>query len=231
MRIWTPPSQFLRKARASESLTASEMRRADAGSLSRYGIPTLLLMENAGRTVAEIALRMLGSSRGPIAILCGGGGNGGDGLCAARHLHNRGVKVGVCLLKSNLSREAKAQENMVRRMGIKMRRKLDSSFLSRSRLLIDAILGTGTRAPLENDLLKTFERINRLKKPVLAVDIPSGMDADTGRPLGGCVKAKATVTLAAPKKCFFTPEGRRLSGNVFVADIGIPRSLLKRKGG
>lgn len=226
-----PQGPFLRKAKISEALSVKAMRRADAGCLSRYGIPTLLLMENAGRIVAEVALRMLGGESGPVGILCGGGNNGGDGLCAARHLHNRGVKVGVFLLKSNLSRETRAQKNMARRMGIKMRRKLDSSFLSRGRLLIDAILGTGTRAPLENDLLKTFERINRLKKPVLAVDIPSGMDADTGQPLGDCIKADVTVALAAPKKGFFAPEGKRHCGKIFVADIGIPRSLLKRKGG
>jgi hydroxyethylthiazole kinase-like uncharacterized protein yjeF len=213
------------------------LRRADYLAGERYGIPVLLLMENAGRAVAEVAEQMLKSGRGRrIVVCCGGGNNGGDGIAAARTLHQRGYNVDVWLLKDPAEWKGSValHYKMAKRCGVRFKlfsrisERARRQTSSRANLIIDALLGTGIEGTIRNEYQRAIEAINAAKRPVVSVDIPSGMNADTGEPLGACVRATRTVTMAAPKLAMTRPVAHHLIGRVIVADIGIPPALLGR---
>ncbi len=215
-------------------ITTAHMQRADRLASKRYGIPVLLLMENAGRAVAQAAVRRLRKRRGPVLVLCGGGHNGGDGLAAARTLHNLGYRVDVWLLKNPADWTGVLAQHhfMAKRAGVRLRHfekipaKRQLSALKRAALVVDALLGTGTKGGLRGPYAEAIALINRARRPVLAVDVPSGLDADSGKPLGPCVRAAETITMAAPKTGLVKPRARPYVGRLTVAEIGIPRSLL-----
>ncbi len=219
-------------------VTASEMRKIDRAAAEEYGIPPILLMENAGRSVAEEASRLLKQKKGAkISIVCGKGNNGGDGLCAARHLDNIGFEVRVWLIGNtfNLSHDAAANYKIITKMGIPIafvESKESTGALcreiKRSDLLIDAIFGTGLSRNVEEPYRSVINAINESKKPVLAVDIPSGLNADSGKVLGTCVKANVTVTLGLPKRAFRDKKTHAWTGEIVVADISIPRILTQQ---
>ena len=207
------------------SVTVAQAQAFDKLAQERFGIPSLILMENAGRSVAEEALKML-RGKNKAAIICGMGNNGGDGLVAARHLLNAGVDAKVYLLGE--SSKIKADPKINLSILVKMKQKIikvgslkDLSGINKSDLVIDAIFGIGLRSEVRSPYSEVISFINRSGKPVLAVDVPSGLDADTGKVLGAAIKARKTVTFIAPKRGFLRNYGPRHCGKVVVREIGI----------
>jgi NAD(P)H-hydrate epimerase len=213
-------------------LTRSQLREIDRRAAVDYHIPGIVLMENAARAVADEACRMLrGECCGMILILVGGGNNGGDGLAVARHLHNSGVdiRIALCCDPASYRGDALINWQIVSAMQIAAA-PFDTAMLNDPppMMIIDAIFGTGlTRAPREpfESIAKT---VNDSGLPVLAVDLPSGLDCDTGVPPGVCIRASSTVTFVAEKVGFTHAEARRFLGHVVVGDIGCPIELVER---
>lgn len=216
-------------------VTKDEMREIDRIAIEERGIPAVALMENAGRAVAEECAKLL--RKGRIVVFSGYGNNGGDGFVAARYLSKKGYEVSVFLAgrPRTLSPEAnKKLEELISAgttpTAISDKKALDAIFrdMGSPDLVIDAIFGIGVRGPLEDLYVDLIERINALDSPVVAIDIPSGLDADTGRPLPKAIKASITVAIGYPKKGFECPEAREYVGRLFIADIGL-RSGVKVK--
>jgi NAD(P)H-hydrate epimerase len=213
-------------------LTRAQAREVDRLAQERYQMPTILLMENAARAVANVACEMLGGDcSAPVVILCGGGNNGGDGLAVARHLHNRGAAVTVALTvdPAKYQRDALANWRIVQAMGLATV-EADPHRLEHSHalLVVDAVFGTGLSGPPREGFGAIVEAVRSRGVAVLAVDLPSGMDCDTGLPLGACVPATRTVSFVAEKAGFAEPGARALTGYVTVADIGCPREILEQ---
>ena len=211
------------------------VRAVDREAIQRFGIPGIVLMENAARGVVEAALEMLaGASPGPVAIICGGGNNGGDGYAIARHLHNRGHEVLIVpLAPPESGSDAAINLSICRAMRLRELRidQLDDLLHGQHvSLIIDAIFGTGLDRPISGAVARVIETINGSKRPVLAVDIPSGLDCDTGEVLGCCAHATRTVTFVGLKKGFIGLDAQSVLGEVSVADIGAPLELLERYG-
>lgn len=211
-------------------VSVKQMRFLDKRAIKTYGIPAIVLMENAGASVAREALKMLSSNRKNVAIFCGRGNNGGDGLVAARHLANNKKKVDIFFFGDINKATPEVMENLciVQKMRLKFHKitstniKYLQKYLKNTNLIIDALLGTGTKGNIEGLLKEIITIINHSSKPVLAVDIPSGLDADTGLPSGVAVKATKTVTLGLAKKGFLNLQAKYFLGKIIVADIGLP---------
>ena len=218
---------------------AAFIRSVDRAAVKGYGISGIQLMENAGAGVAgtvkeELLRRGLDPRGGRVAVFCGKGNNGGDGFAAARHLANAGLAVEVFLLgaASDLRGDARANCESWKKMGgavrvIRTVSALDrhDSFLRHSAVLVDAIFGTGLASPPKGVHASVIERINSLGKPVVSVDVPSGIDATTGAVLGVAVAASATATMAMPKIGLYVYPGKGHAGRVEVIDIGAPAAL------
>ncbi len=216
--------------------TARQMAELDRITVEQYGIPTLVLMENAGRSCAERILRILQEKVGApeeasVAIACGRGNNGGDGMVIARHLQNRGVYVEVFLLSEieDLSRDARTQFEILRKMDVETRIIRDQegvadlrTYLEEVHLCVDAILGTGLSSPLQGIVREVVETINLSMATVYAVDIPSGIDATSGRILGEAIRADYTGTFGLLKLGQVLLPGSIHCGETDVYDIGIP---------
>jgi hydroxyethylthiazole kinase-like uncharacterized protein yjeF len=203
------------------ALSVRQAQAFDHYAQEKLGIPALVLMENAGRTVA--AEVMAGKN---VAVVCGMGNNGGDGFVAARHLLNAGAKVNVYIVgsKAKLKNDPKINLNILFKMGMKVkwvRSVKDLNELKRSSLIIDALFGIGLNSPVTGLYREVIDQMNRSKVTIISVDVPSGLDADTGKVLGVAVRAKKTVTFVAPKKGFFKADGPRYCGKIIVKDIGI----------
>lgn len=214
------------------SLTRAQARQVDRLAVERFAMPSLLLMENAARGVAVVADAMLAKAAGGdgVLVLCGGGNNGGDGLGAARHLHNRGYRVHIGLLAdpAKYGDDALINWNIVRAMRLPAE-PFDSSRLAthRAALVIDAIFGTGLDKPPRDPFPAIAQAINDSGDSVLAVDLPSGMECDSGTIMGAAIRATRTVTFVAPKAGFGEPSSVAFTGDVVVADIGCPREILE----
>lgn len=218
-----------------------QVRRVDGEATNRYGIPGMVLMENASRGLALHALTMLGwpdaIGDARVAILCGGGNNGGDGLAAARHLHNHGVEPVILLTTpaNKYSGDAACNLNICQEMRLKM---IDASKdpadairnLPAPALWLDGLFGTGLRRAVRPPFDAAVNALNDQAAPVLAIDIPSGLDCDTGCPLGCAVRARATVTFVGPKRGFANPDAKAYLGQVIVTDIGVPSELVEQLG-
>jgi NAD(P)H-hydrate epimerase len=216
-------------------LSRAEVRAIDRRAIEEFGVPGVVLMENAGRGAAEV-LRSLGID-GPVVICCGKGNNGGDGFVIARHLDIQRVPVRVWLFArpEELTGDAAINYHIIARCGLPitvaagdfdeaaLRRELENASWA-----VDALFGTGLSGPVRAPLDRVIAALNESAPPVLAVDIPSGLDCDTGTPLGPTVRAAHTVTFVAAKKGFAEPAARPWLGRVHVVDIGAPRSLLGR---
>lgn len=196
----------------------------DRTAIEDFGIEELLLMENAGVSAASVARRMLGGTVEGRRICClvGKGNNGGDGLVAARHLHNWGAQVSLVLGagQADLRTTPAKQLAILEKMGVELSG-LDSS-LPEADLAVDALLGYNAKGNPKEPLAHIIRRANSSKVRILAVDIPSGLDATTGKPGNPCVVADATVTLGLPKAGFLGPDARRYVGSLYVADISFP---------
>jgi len=214
-------------------LSRSQVREIDRVSIEQYHIPGVLLMENAARAAADVAGEMLAGKTGPVLILCGGGNNGGDGLAVARFLHNRAVSVSIVLTTDPAKYQGDALVNWRIVQAMKLpTQPLDLHALESAResarpaLLIDAIFGTGLTQPPREPFGKIVDCVAAMKCPVLAIDIPSGLDCDTGQPLGACIRADRTITFVAEKIGFGNAAAGEYLGRVTVGDIGCPRELV-----
>jgi NAD(P)H-hydrate epimerase len=224
------------------TLTRAEVRDLDRRAIAEFGVPGVVLMENAGRNAADFIWAEGGGRPHPTVICCGRGNNGGDGFVIARHLDRRGVDVRVLLFArpDALTGDAAVMYRIVCQSRIPVvvapadpaDAWLDEQLaLDRPGFKVDALFGTGLQGPLRPPFDRIVDAINRRKYgTVVAVDIPSGLDCDTGEPLGPTVRATHTVTFVAPKAGFANPKGKEWLGDVHVVDIGAPRALLREYG-
>ncbi|MFC1511142.1 NAD(P)H-hydrate epimerase [Candidatus Margulisiibacteriota bacterium] len=198
-----------------KSLSIAEAQAFDKAAQEKLGIPSLVLMENAGRGVAEEAVKMVRWKDGEqVAIVCGTGNNGGDGLVAARHLLNAGTKVKVYLLgdESKLKPDPQTNLSILKKMGQEVYK--DLAGLEQADLIIDAIFGIGLKSDVRSPMSNVIDLLNSSGKPILAVDVPSGLDADTGEVLGRAIKAKKTITFVAAKNGFYLNRGPEHCGEI-----------------
>jgi NAD(P)H-hydrate epimerase len=222
------------------TLTRDEVRELDRRAIEGFGVPGVVLMENAGRGCAELLMR-LNPDRRRVVILCGPGNNGGDGFVIARHLDNAGWPVDVQLFAKNdgLTGDAAVNFEIVFNSDIQFTQTDPRYFghpdsydqflrlnFNPAAWVVDALFGTGLSRPLGPPFDELAALVNASGKPVLAVDIPSGLDCDTGEPLGACVKATHTATFVAPKRGFLNPASKAWTGEVHTIDIGAPRVLV-----
>jgi hydroxyethylthiazole kinase-like uncharacterized protein yjeF len=222
-------------------LNTAQMREADRRTIDGIGIPSMVLMENAGRqVVAAIEAVYEDRLRGRVAILCGRGNNGGDGFVVARVLRDRGVdvSVGVVGRLADVRGDARLQLDILRRLGFTVLEIAGADEWTRCAtamathtLIVDAILGTGVRGPLEGLVAAVVADVNALSIPVVSVDLPSGLSADTPDVDGVAVEAAMTVALGALKVPLVLLPGEAYAGEIVVADIGIPDDVIEGIGG
>src|SRR5256714_3622859 len=217
-------------------LTAAQMREADRRTIEEIGIPSLVLMENAGRQVVA-ALEAIHSDllERQVAILCGRGNNGGDGFVVARTLLQRGVDVSVFLIGqvSDVRGDARVNLDILGRLGVSVVEVADGqawelhvSEVRDCTLIVDAIFGTGLNAPVSGLIESVITDINASGIPVVSIDLPSGLSADSCDPIGESIEADTTVTLAAPKLPLVLPPAENRAGDIVIADIGIPAEVI-----
>jgi NAD(P)H-hydrate epimerase len=201
------------EAKPVPTLTSAQVAAVDRLATSRFGLPVEWLMDAAGWQVAR-------HCPGKTAVLCGKGSNGGDGLAAARHLHRWGRLQSVAALDRGAFRGAAAMmATALEAAGVEIG---DQPRLEGSALVLDAIFGTGLNRPPEGKAAEWIEAINGSGRRVLAVDLPSGLEADNGRALSPTVRAGLTITLGLPKAGLLVGDGPELAGEVWLVDIGIP---------
>ena len=222
-------------------LTAAQMREADRYTIEEIGIPSLVLMENAGRQVVA-AMEAAYEARldGRVSVLCGRGNNGGDGFVVARTLMQRGVYVAVFVIGSvaDVRGDARINLDILGRLGLTVVEigdeqtwELHFSEISQCTVIVDAIFGTGLKSALGGMMETVVADINASGIPIVSIDLPSGMSADTPHLIGDCIDASMTVTLAAPKLPLVLPPGEAHAGDVVIADIGIPPDVLESVDG
>ncbi len=214
-------------------MSRDEVRAVDRWAIDTLGIHGVVLMENAGRSCAELIKEKLGNITKPkVCIFCGTGNNGGDGYVTARHLLNGGFKVSVVIVgdRDKVKGDAKINLDILERIGQPIEQmSLDEgdipdrvrTFAAGADMLVDGLFGTGLSGRLSDEYKQLIESINAQNRPVLAIDIPSGLDCDSGQPLGAAIKASWTVTFVAVKKGFTFPGAAQYTGEVFVASIGV----------
>ncbi len=224
-------------------VTAGEMQEMDRQTIATHGIPGLELMENAGRGATRVLLEQFGDqARAGVGVFCGKGNNGGDGFVIARCLAEKGIDVSVYLLAKTAALKGDAAANLERLVPLDIRvieipdedtfSKTKSS-LSDYGLLVDAILGTGLTSDVKGFFKTVINFINALNRngiAVFAVDIPSGLNADTGQPCGTCIQAQGTATFGLAKIGHFTYPGAEYTGTLEIIDIGIPGSIVQAVG-
>jgi NAD(P)H-hydrate epimerase len=230
-------------------MSREQSRAFDTWAINVVGVPGVVLMENAGRSCSElIAEKLAGKSNPRVCIFCGLGNNGGDGFVIARHLLNRNFNVAtlICGDPGKIKGDAKINLDILKALNASIEspavswvEPLDISdaapvksriaaFAANADIIVDAVFGTGLTGQLRDDFKMLIEAINALDRPILAVDIPSGLDCDTGLPLGASVKATWTVTFAAVKKGFAHETAREFTGQVYVASIGVEPGYFRR---
>jgi len=225
-------------------MSRDEVRAFDLWAINTLGIPSVVLMENAGRSCAELIKEKLRKVTKPkVCIFCGTGNNGGDGFVIARHLLNTrlgvgtsrsrsGYKVSVIIVgdRNKIKGDAKINLDILEQMGQPVEQlELNEgnipsrvkAFTADADMLVDGLFGTGLSGKLSDDFKQLVESINARNCPILAVDISSGLDCDTGRPLGAVIRAAYTVTFVAVKKGFTSPNAAQYTGEIFVASIGV----------
>ncbi len=214
-------------------VSAEEMRRVDLHTIQTIGIPALVLMENAGRAVAEEGMELFDGRRGVLAVLAGKGNNGGDGLVAARHLIEAGYDVKIIYAEApeSFRGEAAIQRDIASRLGIPYE-VYDSSVIDWRGYsgIMDALLGTGSRGAPREAYAALIGQANLSGLPILSVDLPSGLDADTGQVFDSCIRATRTVALAFTKRGLEQYPGAELAGEVKVRYIGIPQKAAIEAG-
>lgn len=217
-----------------------QFRALDRITVEEFGLDRLQMLENAGRQIAVLAAAGAGP-RPPAAhrvmVLAGIGGNGASGLAAARHLANWGTRT-LCYLVGNPERasaEVQQQRRILKASGVPVVPLKDETLLvgelSVTDLVIDALLGSGIEGNPRDLQAGVIRAINASMRPVLSVDLPSGLHPDSGEPLSPCVRARTTVALGLPKLGLMTPEGWEMAGEIHVIDLGIPPAAVARVAG
>lgn len=214
-------------------MSREEVRAFDAWAINEAGIPGVVLMENAGRSCAEyIVERFAGRQETKVCIICGTGNNGGDGYVIARHLVNAGFEILVVICGDRVRVKGDARVNLeiiegigVSIVGLELLSdnilKHVQEFTAGCNIVVDALLGTGLKGELSNEYVQLITCLNACECPIVAVDIPSGLDCNTGLPLPVCIEADATITFVAVKKGFVPTEATRATGRIYVASIGV----------
>lgn len=215
-------------------MTRDQVRAVDSWAINEVGIVGVVLMENAGRSCAELIKERLAevASSPKVCIFCGTGNNGGDGYVIARHLLNDGFEAAViiCGNSNKIKGDAKINLEILKKLG----RPIDNlslkeadfaagveDFVSGADMIVDALFGTGLRGELNEEYKQLIESINAQNIPVLAVDIPSGLDCNSGQPLGAAIRAECTVTFVAVKTGFTNSQADQYTGKIYIASIGI----------
>jgi hydroxyethylthiazole kinase-like uncharacterized protein yjeF len=222
-----------------KAVTPEQMNEIDKCAINEYGIPGILLMENASIAVTLEAIDMMGGCKGKVVtVVSGRGNNGGDGFAAARLLHSRGVHVRAYLLGSfdGISGDALVNMTILNRIGIpivelKSDKDIDmmACDMNQSQLIIDGIFGTGLNKEVTGIAGAVIDRMNTSGKAILSIDIPSGVDGKSGRIMGTCIKADRTVSFCMPKTGLLLNPGCEYAGRLVVADIGIPACAIKKQ--
>jgi NAD(P)H-hydrate epimerase len=217
------------------ALTREQSRRVDQLAQREFGFSGLVLMENAGRGVADVLCRL--GIAGPLAVCCGKGNNAGDGFVVARHLDLRGHKVRVLLWAQpeELTGDAAANFYILTKTGVPIEvfgaihdAERLSTLLADAAWIVDALLGTGARGEPRPPIDGVIDAINAAGAPKLAIDLPSGLDCDTGEPARHTIRAAETCTFVAAKTGFSSPAAQPYLGRLNVLDIGVPRTLVQR---
>src|SRR5437867_3130702 len=231
-----PQRDDILRALSMRVLNSAQMREADRRTIDEIGIPSLVLMENAGReVVAAIEAVYSDLSERRVAVLCGRGNNGGDGFVVARTLIQRGVDTSVFLLGrvADVRGDARTNLEVLGRIGVTVVEVADSqawelhvSEVNDCTLIVDAIFGTGLNAPVAGLIQSVIGDVNASGIPVVSIDVPSGLSADSSDPPGDSIDAGLTVTIAAPKLPLVLPPAETRAGDIVVADIGIPAEVL-----
>lgn len=215
------------------ALSRDQVRDVDRRAVEEFQMPSIILMENAGRGAADV-LESAGID-GPVLVCAGKGNNAGDGFVIGRHLENRGYDVSVLLFcdPESLKGDAEINHRILQAAGTPQEVWGDEFDVSRlnqrlagANWIVDALLGTGIKGELREPFKTIIATVNQSHAKVLAVDLPSGMDCDTGKPLGECVQADVTVSFVARKLGFDAPEAQNLTGEVHVVDIGVPKCAI-----
>lgn len=218
------------------AITASQAQKIDYMAIHRFGMPSVAMMENAGRAVALlIDQRFKKLKPATICVVCGPGNNGGDGLVITRYLINLGFFVKVFLIgqPSQLTEDARINYGIIKKMkaDVTILTRITLGFLAtvqQADLIVDAIFGIGLNRDIKEPFLSIIQAINQSRQKVFSVDVPSGLDATTGKTHSACVRANGTITFVLPKKGFFCNEGPRFCGRVHVVDIGIPSMVIQK---
>jgi len=241
MSVRPDPGGFpQRRAAEISAVSATQMREVQRAAQEEFGVDILQITENGGRAAATVALAMLGGKgRGQrVVILCGGGNKGASGLAAARHLSNWGVRIDpiVCGVEEEASFTARRQLHTLRQAGILEPADLESSEitveeqLAEADLVIDALVGYGLEGPPMGIASAVTHLALQARRPVLAIDMPTGVNATTGEVSHPAIRAVTTVMLDLPKKGALEPAARSHVGELFLADLGIPLGLHERLG-
>lgn len=219
-------------------LTRARARRVDQIAMDIYGIPGMVLMENAARNASELIYERFNNevkdATPSILIACGGGNNGGDGYAIARHLHNRGVRVVILAVvpAEKLDGDAAINCEIARRMQLPLlawpSTEADALLDSAPAMVVDALLGTGFSGDVRAPMDRLIARLNDLDALRIAIDVPSGLDCDTGAPSNATIRADLTITFVARKIGFAQTRALGYLGNVEVVDIGAPPEIVNR---
>lgn len=235
-------------------LTREQVRAVDRLAIERYGVPGIVLMENAARGLVEETLRFLferwrkkfgtEAERWPVSpeefprgvkalIVCGGGNNGGDGFAAARHLHNHGCVCTIVLTRppEAYAGDAKINFGVVQAMKLPIVDATNLEEIGEHDVILDGLLGTGLSEAVREAEQRVIQWMNVRHEPIVAIDIPSGLDCDRGEPLGAAVRAAMTVTFVGMKLGFTNPASRVYTGAVRVVGIGAPAEVVEQVGG
>jgi NAD(P)H-hydrate epimerase len=201
------------------AVTASEMAAVDRVAVDEFGISLLQMMENAGR---NLAWHVRDTRTGAVTVLAGNGGNGGGGLCAARHLANRDIPIFVVLDRhpDELDGAARTQYETLAAMGVSVDHGVDALTTQDVGVVVDALVGYGLDGPIRGTAAELVETLNETSAPVVSLDVPSGMDATTGKQPGACIDPNRIVTLALPKTGL-----SEVNTKLSLADIGIPAGV------
>lgn len=209
-------------------VSVEKMRQIERDAIELLEVPSVILMENAGKRIADVVKEVINKQKIKkplILVFCGSGNNAGDGFVAARHLYNNGYRVEVIMLKDpeDLKGDALINYKIIKSLRLKIKDfKMYNPAKNKQKLIIiDALLGTGIRGEISPVFKEAINHINNSEAFVVSADVPSGLDANTGKPHGAAVKADITVTMGAIKKGLLTASGRRFCGKIVVADIGI----------
>jgi len=212
--------------------TEKQMEKLDILAV-KYGLQIRQMMELAGWHIVEVFKRLNIQKRSRVVVVVGKGNKGGDGLCAARHLINHGWPVSIVLISKKMSEDAVHQLKLLQKMKAEIflypRNRVKAvKLIKKGDIIIDSLIGYHLKGAPRGDFKELIELINAVNKKVIAYDIPSGLESTTGACLEPTIRAFVTLTLALPKRAFETKAGEKVSGRIFLGDIGIPDFLYNK---